>query len=90
MKKYADTWRDRVMKEYHNFKALYLTDSSKRGDLHTNFAKDFGDKLASYFSSLKGGGELDQQLRDSNAKLKLPTMLKNYSLFLAGYQVNGK
>ena len=89
-KEHADTWRDRVMKEYHNFKALYLTDSSKPGDLHTKFAKDFGDKLASYFSSLKGSGEIEQQLRDSIAKLKLPTMLKNYSLFLAGYQVNGK
>jgi len=83
-KEHPDTWRDRVMGEYHDFKALYLTDSSKQGDLHKKFAQDFGDKLSSYFSSFKGGGDLDQQLRHSNTKL--PTMLKNYSLFLAGYQ----
>ena len=85
-KDYPDTWKDKVMKEYQHFKALYLTDSSKRGDFHRKFAQDFGGKMASYFSSFKGGGELEQQLRHSNAKL--PTMLKNYSIFLAGYQVN--
>lgn len=86
-KEHPDTWRDRVTKEYYDFKALYLDDNSKPGDFHRKFAKDFGGKLVSYFSNFKGGTELNNQLREYNTKL--PTTLKSYSLFLASYQVTG-
>ena len=85
-KEHPDSWREKVLKEYSDFKTLYLEATAQQGDFHKKFAKEFGAKFAGYFSSFKGGTELDKQLRDT--RLRLPTNLKSYSLFLARYQVN--
>ena len=80
-------WKEKVEAEYQEFREVYLAEEEHLGNLHRRFCREFGPKLATYFSTFKKGTELVQQLSDSLAKLQLPRNIKDYSKFLAAFQV---